>query len=92
MLLLLAKCMDGHVLPIDGRVRERPLAKIHAILTRRRRKSGCQIRGFDAVECNAVGCSKVAVDGHAHDGGGLRTHVNRKSNNVTNSPFAAVID
>ncbi len=81
--------MDGHVVLIDGRVRERPVAKIHAIFTRRGRKSGHQVGGFNVVECNAVGCSKAAIDRYAHDGGGLRAHVNRKPNNITNSPFAA---
>ena len=83
--------MDGQVVLIDGRVREWPLAKIHAILTRRRRKSGRQVGGFDAVKYNAVGCIKAAVDGYAHDGSAVLAHVNQKAYYVTYGPFAAVI-
>ena len=91
LLLLLEKRMDGQVVRIDGRVRQRPVAKIHAVLRLIiAGKSGRQIGGDDVVECNAVGCSKAAVDGNAHDGGSLRAHVNGESNNVTSSPFAAV--
>ncbi len=33
LLRLLEECMDGHVMLISGRVRERPVAKIHEVLT-----------------------------------------------------------
>ena len=91
LLILLVKCMDGHVVLIDGRVRERPVAKIHAILTRRCRKSGRQVGGFDVVECNAVGCREVTIDRYAHDGSAVLAHVNQKAYYVTYGPFAAVI-
>ncbi len=93
LLFLLEKCTDGHVLLIDGRVRERPVAKIYGLLTEEdAEKSGRQVGGFDVVECNSDGCREVTIDGYAHDGSAVLAHVNRTPNNITKRPFAVVID
>jgi hypothetical protein len=81
--------MYRRVLAFRQLVRERSVAKIHAVSAI---PSECrrQERRIHVAERNTVGHTEAAVDGHAHDGGACSAHVDRKANNVAYSPRAAV--
>jgi hypothetical protein len=80
--------MHRRVLAIRRRVRERSVAKIHAVPTIASERGG-QERRMHVPERNAVGRTEAAVDGHAHDGGACSAHVKRKANDVPLRPLAA---
>ena len=89
LLLLTVELVDRHILGIGRRVHKRPITEIHAMLTPARecrRQVGCMNVG----ECGAVGRIEAAVDGHTEDGGVCSAHVQRKADDVTHSPLAAV--